>query len=252
MRMPAAFLSAGRTRPTSVTAQPAILDVYRSEEPAMEFKNSGAAIDTSWLPWAAKTYHISPNLEDYVVKNMPICPSDVPNRNGIGFQLEELLRFQPPPVARQTYRAWAGCPVHYEHKNEDCTKALGVIFDTSLRKIKTHGNGQLYMVHGLIGVDRTKYPELAARMLDGTLNTGSMGALADVFTCSICGSQVKKSSFMNCGHVGSPDQVNWRVIDHGGERKIAHLFAHSLSPIEYSLVEDPAWVACQNINNLST
>lgn len=258
MRFPKAYMESNPTRSRpAVLASPEVSadavqvrDVYRSDEAATEFAQApnSSVIDTSWLPWAAKTYCISPNLDDYVVKNMPICPSDIPNRNGIGFALEELLRYQPPPIARQAYRAWTGCPVHYEHANEDCTTALGVIFDTSLRKIRTHGGDKIWMVHGLIGVDRKKYPELAARFLSGDLNTGSMGALADVFTCSICGSVVKKEIF-GCGHVGSPDKVNWRIVSHAGEQKLAYLNAHNLSPIEYSLVEDPAWPSCQNFEH---
>jgi len=236
-----------------VQKQPVMFDVYKTDEPAQEMQDyqatqgEGSVIDTSWLPWAARTYCISPNLEDYVVKNMPLCPADLPNRNGIGFALDELLRYQPPPIARQVYRAWTGCPVHYEHDNEDHTKALGVIFDTSLRKIRTHGNDKLYMVHGLVGVDKKKYPEHARRMLDGSLSTGSMGALADSFSCSVCGKEVNtKNSFLNCGHVDGPDKVNWRIVSHEGQDKIAFLWAHSLSPIEYSMVEQPAWVECIN------
>lgn len=256
LRMPKAFTD--KERPAVLATAPvapaavSVQDIHRSAEPATEFKDTPntSTIDTSWLPWAAKTYHISPNLEDYVFKNMPICPSDVPNRNGIGFPLQELLRYQPPPIARQVYRAWTGCPVHYEHDNEDCTKALGVIFDTSLRQIKTHGNGKIYMVHGLIGVDKRKYPVLAGRLLDGSLNTGSMGALSDMFTCSVCGSSVTKETLLGCGHVEGPNNVNWRMVHHEGKNKIAYLNAFNLSPIEYSLVEDPAWTTCQNFETL--
>jgi hypothetical protein len=261
MRMPAAFTDQPVVRPTETTIknpedvvpqeqgeQTSVkFDTFRSDEPAQEmseYRQAGSIIDTSWLPFAAQTYHISPNLDDYVVKNMPICPADLPNRNGVGFQLSELTRFQPPPVARQVYRAWTGCPVHYEHDNEDHTKALGVIFDTSLRLVKAYGNSKLYMVHGLVGVDKKKYPQHAARLLSGELNTGSMGALADEFTCSVCGKAVTKHAFMNCDHIGTTEQVNWRIVSHEGRDKIAFLWAHSLSPIEYSLVEDPAWAVC--------
>lgn len=260
MRMPSAFLAQSAAAVVAAQAEGApivepsptatkMFDIYRSAEPAQtmeQYQQNGSVIDTSWLPWAAKTYCISPNLDDYVVKNMPICPADMPNRNGIGFQLDELLRYQPPPIARQVYRAWTGCPVHYEHDNEDPTKALGVIFDTSLRKIQTHGNGKLYMVHGLIGVDRKKYPEHAERLQNGSLNTGSMGALADSFTCAVCNAPVTDNQFTNCRHVDTPKRVNWRVVSHDGRDMLAFLWAHSLSPIEYSLVEDPAWVSCLN------
>jgi hypothetical protein len=238
--------------PSDTNGEPAqgrlVHDTYSTTEPGMEMRDlpQASQIDTSWLPFAAKTYHISPNLEDYVVKHMPICPADLPNRNGIGFPLEELTKYQPPPVARQVYRAWTGCPVHLEHDNEDHTKALGVIFDTSLRMVKTHGNGKHWMVHGLVGVDKNKYPEIAQKLLNNELNTGSMGAMADYFTCSVCGHRCGENQFMNCPHITSTQQVNWKLVDHMGEKKLAYLNAHNLSPIEYSVVADPAWASCLN------
>lgn len=78
----------------------------------------------TWLPFAAQTYHISPNIEDYILSVTPICPADLPNRNGVAFPLGELKKFQPPPVARMVYKAWAGCPVHYEHCFSGDTKIL--------------------------------------------------------------------------------------------------------------------------------
>ncbi len=201
-------------------------------------------LDLSWLPFAAKTYNISPNLADYEVVNMPLCPSDLPNRNGISFPISELVRYQPPPIARQVYRAWAGSPVHEEHDNEDCTKAVGVIFDTSLRQIRKYGDGRHWAVMGLIGIDRVKRDDLAAKVRAGTLNTGSMGAMADSFTCSVCGAPATDNSFTNCPHITSTSKVNWNIIEHQGVQKIAYLNAHGLSPIEYSLVADPAWATC--------
>ena len=47
-------------------------------------------IDISWLPFAAKTYKISPHLNDYGIVNFPICPSDIPKRNGVSFPLSVL------------------------------------------------------------------------------------------------------------------------------------------------------------------
>lgn len=201
-------------------------------------------IDISWLPFAAKTYHISANLDDYVIVNIPICPSDIPNRNGIAFPLSELISYQPPPIARLTYKAWTGCPVHLEHDNEDHTKAIGVIFDTSLRLMKGHGGNRHYVVYGLIGIDKTKDASTAQKFTSGQVNTGSMGALADYFTCSVCGAPATKNAMTNCAHVGSTEHVNWRIMDHNGEKTIAFLNAHVLSPIEMSVVADPAWATC--------
>jgi len=200
-----------------------------------------AQIDTSWLPFAAKTYCISPRLEDYLIVTIPLCPSDIPNRNGVAFPLAELLKYQPPPMARQVYKAWAGCPCHEEHDNEDCTKAIGVVFDTSLRQIKGYGNGQHYAVMGVIGIDKLKRPDMAEKFRTGAINTGSMGCMADDFTCSVCGAAAGESQFTNCAHIASTKQVNWKVIDYMGAKHVAYLNAHGLSPIEFSAVADPAW-----------
>jgi hypothetical protein len=196
----------------------------------------------TWLPFAAKTYKISPNIDDYVLAVFPICPSDTPNRNGIGFPLSELTRFQPPPISRMAYKAWTGCPVHYEHRNEIHEDAYGVILDTSLHKIKGYGNGKLWKVMGLIAIDKTKYPEMAQRVLDGDIDTGSMGAYVDTFSCSYCNAPMTKTHF--CNHVHPSNDIDWKELkDYDGSTHIAFRNAHGLSPLEYSLVESPAWVS---------
>lgn len=221
-------------------------DAVENDRPTADAtkEDVGTRIDTSWLPFAAKTYHISANLDDYVIVNIPICPSDIPNRNGIAFPLEELIAYQPPPMNRMTYKAWTGCPVHLDHDNEDHTKAIGVIFDTSLRRMVGYGEGQIYVVYGLIGIDKTKDPKTAEKFLNGSMDTGSMGALAEYFTCSVCGARATDNEFTNCPHIRSTSAVNWRIMSYDGKNVVAFLKAHVLSPIEYSAVDDPAWATC--------
>lgn len=241
-RIPRAFADAGKPKPTVVAD---ITEEMLGPDPAVKPQEIApeevSKIDTSWLPFAAQTYKISPRLEDYVILNMPMMPTDFPNRNGVAFPLQELIKYQPPPMNRQVYKAWTGCPVHLEHDSEVHEKALGVIFDTSLRQIKGYGEGKHWMVYGLIGIDKTKYPEIAEKLLSGKLNTSSMGCMADSFTCSICGHEAKEEHFMNCSHITSTKNVNWKLIEHEGMQKVVYLNAHGLSPIEHSIVEDPAW-----------
>jgi hypothetical protein len=201
------------------------------------------ALDFStWLPYAAKLYEINPDVRAYVLATIPICPSGIPNRNGIGFPLDELLKFQPPPVARQSYKAWTGCPMHYEHRNEIHKDAYGVIFDTALRPIKGYGGGRLHKVMGLIGIDRTKYPEMARRVMERDINTYSMGALVDYFSCSYCGCEVSKQH--SCGHINLNRDIDWNEVrSWDNKRHIAFRNAHGIQPIECSLVESPAWVS---------
>lgn len=195
---------------------------------------------TTWLPFAAKLYKISPNIEDYIIISVPICPSDLPNRNGIGFPLNELTKFQPPPVSRMSYKAWTGTPLHYDHKNEIHEDAYGVVLDTSLHKISGYGNGNLWKVMGLAALDRTKYPKMAQRVLDNEINTYSMGAMVDSFSCSFCGEAMTERS--SCTHLNPGNDIDWRQVrDHANRNHIAFRNAHGINPIELSLVESPAW-----------
>lgn len=194
----------------------------------------------TWLPYAAKLYNINPDIRAYVLATIPICPSDIPNRNGIGFPLAELLKFQPPPVARQAYKSWTGCPIHYEHRNEIHEDAYGVIFDTAMRPIKGYGGGKLWKVMGLIGIDRTKHPEMARRVVEGDINTYSMGALVDAFSCSYCGAELTKKS--SCSHVSLNRDIDWNEVrSWDNKRHVAFRNAHGIQGIETSLVESPAW-----------
>lgn len=204
---------------------------------------------TTWLPFAADTYKISPNISDYVLRKIPLCPSDIPNRNGIAFPLQELIKYQPPPTNRQVYKAWAGCPVHIEHANADPETAIGVILDVSLTPIKGFNGGAHWKVMGLIAIDRLKAPEYAARVESGDLKTGSMGATAESFTCSVCNADAFDTAHKhkNCKHITSIEDVNWRVIMEDGTPKVVFLNAHGITPVEYSLVEDPAW--CMSLSD---
>lgn len=231
--------------------QTPISDLSKAEGPAIEVEKDSSFLqrmDLGWLPFAAKTYCISPHIESYVVIPSPICPAILPNRNGIAFPLQELIRYQPPPIARQVYKAWAGCPVHLEHDNEDHTKAYGVVLDAMMTKILGYGNNQYWKVMGLSAVDKDKYPEIAQELLDGTIQTFSMGALADTFSCSVCGAEVhgKKEKYRNCPHVTHSGDVNFSLVNYQGQRRLAFLNAHGLSPIEYSIVRDPAWVVASS------
>jgi hypothetical protein len=197
----------------------------------------------TWLPFAAKLYNISPNIESYILVNGPICPSDMPNRNGIGFPLAELTKFQAPPVSRMAYKAWTGTPIHYEHKADVHEDAYGVVFDTNLTKISGYGSGKLWKVMGVWGIDKDKYPEMAQRVLDNKVNTYSMGAMVDYFSCSYCGTKIGGNS--GCSHVqplSDRNPVNWKPVrNYDGSNHTAFLNAHGISPAELSIVENPAW-----------
>lgn len=204
-------------------------------------------LDLSWLVLAAPVYHISPNIDDYVLVNTIITISDIPNRNGIAFPLRELVGFDEPPRNRLAYEGWRFAPCFEEHNNNDCTKAKGVVFDVSLRKVDGFGQGKLWKITGILGFDKTKDPELASKIATGEINTYSMGALADTFTCSYCGEECTDDHC--CQHISSINAVNFNPVkDYEGNTHIAFLNAHGLSPIEVSAVADPAWAPAQSSN----
>lgn len=231
-----------KKRLAASTTQKAIYsDAVKAD--SVEVLDDISKLDTSWLKLAAPVYHISPNLNDYVITMTILTISDLPNRNGIAFPLEELTRFQEPPLNHLAYKGWSGAPVFTEHQNTDNTKASGVVFDVRLRPIIGYNNNKLYKVIGVVGIDKTKNPELARRVASGEVNTYSMGALADYFTCSYCGAVIDDKH--TCKHIhGSADNVNFnRIVDYEGKVHVAFLNAHNLSPFELSVVEDPAWTA---------
>ncbi|HHN9420446.1 TPA: hypothetical protein ACP7Q5_005074, partial [Escherichia coli] len=60
-------------------------NVSRTEDAVDAEKDQGlvSRLDyETWLPFAAKTYKISPRIEDYIIVSTLVCPSDIPNRNG--------------------------------------------------------------------------------------------------------------------------------------------------------------------------
>lgn len=195
----------------------------------------------TWLPFAAKTYHLPDNIEDYVFTVAPMLPSDLPNRNGIAFPLEELTRFQPPPISRMVYKAWAGTPVHVEHDNEDYRTAIGIVLDTSLQRIRGFNGSKIWKIMSLVAVSKTKGQGLAQDVLAERINTYSMGADAGYFTCSYC--KRKMQRYNHCSHLNPDNPIDWSVVNEpDGSKHLVFRNAHDLSPIEFSVVKTPAWV----------
>lgn len=200
---------------------------------------------TTWLPFASKTYLISPRIENFAIVCAPICPADLPNRNGIGFPLQELIKFRAPPVGRQVFKAWSGCPIHLEHDNEDPSTAYGVVLDSSMHKVSRYGNGKLWKVMGLFAIDKIKHPDIAQEVIAGSIDTYSMGALADSFRCSYCDTPI--TQFNHCHHIDPRDGVDFRPVqDWEGVMHLAFRNAYDLTPFELSIVRDPAWTTAQS------
>lgn len=158
-------------------------------------------IDISWLPSAAEAYNISPDINDYVLVDVPAVTIDIPNKNWQAFPYEEVTFFDMYQ-AKQVFQTFIAKPSCLEHDNkveEDTNKAKGVIFGATLQYIPTY---DIYKIRLLQGFDRTKDTLLANEILSGKRNSYSMGARVNVFVCPICGTPQTKKNSCPCGRVG--------------------------------------------------
>ena len=197
-----------------------------------------ASLDwTAWLPFCAKEYHISPDPADYVLLPTIICPSDIPNRNGVSFPLGELVKWDPE-THQQVFRGWKGCPTYSEHQNSDCKQARGVVIDAVLRPVKDYQGG-IWKVLGLCAFDRTKFPDVAHRLLTRQTTTVSMGAYVAGYSCGLCGAPAG-----SCSHINLRRPRDF-YIDHatGG---LVFRKCHGLQPFEVSEVAVPAWSVAES------
>ncbi len=199
----------------------------------------------TWLPFCADTYKISRDPEDFILVTTILAPSDIPNRNGVGFPLQELIKFQPPPIARQVYKAWAGTPLHVEHRNKNPEDAIGCVLDTSFHKVHGYGGGALWKIMALVAVDKYKNPERAEQIGKGLLKTYSMGAMSSSFACSYCGAEIDEKH--GCLHIPPGDDlVFYETRDYNGESHLVFKNAYDLAPIEFSSVKSPAWAVAHS------
>lgn len=198
-------------------------------------------MDKNWLELASEKLLISPKLEDYVLVPISIMPSELPNKNGVGFPLRELSTWNEE-YAMPAYKTWKGKPTYHEHDNTNVERAKGIIFDTALRPLPAY-EGDLYHVVNLCGFDRRKDAALVQKILTKEMASYSMGALVRDYECSICARTVKKGG---CEHVqrGKP---NYSL--HNG-RNLAYFRALEPVGFETSSVNNPAYPTATNPNYL--
>lgn len=215
--------------------------------------NSGMPVDygrdlgVGWLAAASRHYNISPDPKDYVMAPVTILVSSIPNRNGVAFPLRELAEFDPE-MGMLSYQTWGKKPVFYEHDNQDHTKALGVIFDVHMSAAPQFAGDTLHKVITLCGVDRTRSPMLANRLLTGSLRTWSMGATLTGYECSVCGHRPSKAN-PKCEHFGLNNR-NMRIFEDAKRgRVLAHYICSGIRGFETSMVEVPAWASAQHADD---
>ena len=189
------------------------------------FKNP--TLDISWLEAAAETYNISGDPRDYVLVEVPLITLDCPNRNCQAFPFEEMSYFDPLH-GKMVFQTFLGKPTHQDHDNKDPLKAKGVNFDVTLQYVQHY---DIWKCVVLSGFDRTKDKWLADQIATGKRKYYSMGALVDLFLCSICGNidtQKKQCSDMK---KGKGSLVNGAIV---------YQLCVGVNFIENSSVTDPA------------
>lgn len=153
-----------------------------------------------WLPVAAESYNISPNIKDYVLVPVIAIVSDLPNRNGHAFSRKTLASWtmDRKQVMAHTF---TGCPTHVEHQNQDPTKAKGIIL-SSILKSMPGAQGDLIKNVQLLAFDRNRDPALANAILSGERKSYSMGALTRDYRTTCCGALATKGG---CEHLQNPN-----------------------------------------------
>lgn len=146
----------------------------------IESKTSRHRLDISWLKAAADAYNISSDPRDYVISEVPLVTVGIPNRNMDAFPFDEVSRFSHI-LGCMVYESFRHKPTFLNHDNKDPSKAKGVNFDASLRKVGKN----LYKIFVLSGFDRTKDAYLAENIQQGKRDKFSMGAYVDHTKCSV-------------------------------------------------------------------
>ena len=195
-------------------------------------KQAGIPLDFPvWLPFAAKEYQISKDPKDYILAPVISIPAGLPNRNGVAFPLATLLEWNVDH-GMQAYRTFVGKPMFIEHNNSDHTKAIGVIVDAAMRPVRTHGQGKQWKLIKLAAIDRNKGYEVADPILSGDLNTYSMGAYVESYSCGYCGSPMGL-----CSHINKRNLKDFYV----NNGRLVFRQVHNIVGFEFSVVKVPAF-----------
>jgi len=188
-------------------------------------------LDISWLPFAAEQYHLSPNISDYVLVDVPIVVADFPNRNMDSFSYDQLTDWRTP-IGRVAFQTFIGKPVHQDHDNMDDTRAKGVIFDATLLPFRDRWHVKI-----LKGFDRSKDARLARLVQEKNRIGHSMGALVERTECSLPWCKFHSDGRITCDHIrngaGKADVIDKHLVY---ENMMDFYF------VESSSVEDPAYV----------
>ena len=188
-------------------------------------------VNASWLPFAAEKLGISSSLKDLIIVPTTIFLTDIPNSNLAAFTFDELSSWNTQ-AGDLTYATWKRRPCHIEHRNDDPTKAAGIILDASLRHVANYV-GNLYREVLLTAWDRYRYPETAKTILAGRSGF-SMGAWVNDYVTGCCGASFRAGG---CAHIG-PNRGP--TVASVGNR-LVYRIAQGVQGFEVSQVAKPAF-----------
>lgn len=146
------------------------------------------------------------------------------NLNYDGFTSAEL---------KKSYRSFVGKPIYVNHVNYDPMRTRGVIVGANY-----HEHGDDKFVECLMDVDGNAFPKLAEEIVEGNIDSVSMGASVQSTTCSVCGkNMVEVDDF--CDHVA---HHKGQMIYSANEGHDVLCYETLVSPsfFELSFVFDPA------------
>jgi hypothetical protein len=150
---------------------------------------NGRTIDYNWLKGASQTYHISPDIKDYLITEVPIVTVDIPNRNLHCFPYEEVTYFDPR-FGQFVYKTFVGKPTYINHANKNPIESKGIHLDATMRKVP---GWNIWKIYVLLGYDRSKDQGLSRQIERGQRRSYSMGAWVSYFLSSITG-QIENAS----------------------------------------------------------
>lgn len=153
------------------------------------------------LSEVADLYKISRKPGDFVFAAVRAVTADVPNENKDCFGEYELLSVKGD--GRFTYETFNGVPLFQEHQDGDITQSGGLVIDACYDDTIVTDR----KVMGLIGVDMTKRRKLASGLLNGVVQSFSMGCVCEQTRCSICGN-VATNPIRFCNHIRNKAFIN--------------------------------------------